>query len=111
MDTEKQERLEAKGWKVGPVQEFLALSNEEMAYIELKLALSKAMRERRLAQNLTQSQVAMRLGTSQSRIAKAEKGDPSVSIDLLVRSLFALDANLNDISHYIPQSPTRTPPP
>jgi hypothetical protein len=30
------------------------------------------------------------LASSQSRVAKMEKGDPSVSIDLLIRSLFNL---------------------
>jgi hypothetical protein len=33
---QKQKRLQAKGWKVGTVKEFLGLSNEEAAYIELK---------------------------------------------------------------------------
>src|SRR3989304_570441 len=90
MDKAKRKRLEAKGWKVGTVQEFLDLSPEETAYIELKLALSKTLQQRRQEKKLTQQQVAKILNSSQSRVAKMEAGDPSVSLDLLVRSLLAL---------------------
>ena len=47
MNQEKQERLEAQGWKVGTVPEFLELTPEETALIEIKLALSRNLRERR----------------------------------------------------------------
>jgi transcriptional regulator with XRE-family HTH domain len=39
---------------------------------------------------MTQVAVAKKIKSSQSRVAKMEAGDPSVSIDLLVRSLLAL---------------------
>ncbi|MBZ5536254.1 MAG: helix-turn-helix domain-containing protein [Acidobacteriia bacterium] len=90
METTKRKRLERKGWKVGTVQEFLGLSNEETAYIEVKLALSKTFQRRRREKRLTQQQAARLLKSSQSRVAKMEAGDPSVSLDLLVRSLLAL---------------------
>jgi predicted XRE-type DNA-binding protein len=90
MDPAKKRRLESKGWRVGSVQEFLNLSNEEAAYIEMKLALSKTFHQRRREKKLTQLQVAKLLKSSQSRVAKMESGDPSVSLDLLVRSLLAL---------------------
>ena len=93
MNSTKRKRLEAKGWKVGNVQEFLNLSPEEAAYIELKLALSKNLQDYRKAKRLTQTELAHRIKSSQSRVAKMESGDPSVSIDLLVRSLFALGAS------------------
>jgi DNA-binding XRE family transcriptional regulator len=86
----KQKRLERSGWKFGSADEFLGLTPEESAYVELKLALSKNLQERRRRKGLTQVQLARLLKSSQSRIAKMEAGDPSVSIDLLVRSLLAL---------------------
>lgn len=94
MNRTKRKRLEARGWKIGSVREFLALSPEETALIELKLHLAQRIRERRKSLNLTQSALARRLKSSQSRVAKIETGDPSVSIDLLVRSLLALGASV-----------------
>ena len=90
MKTAKKKQLETKRWKVGTVSEFLQLSPEESAYIEMKLALSKHLQERRKNKSLTQEQLARLLKSSQSRVAKMEAGDPSVSLDLLVRSLLIL---------------------
>jgi DNA-binding XRE family transcriptional regulator len=92
MNNTKRKRLEAKGWKTGNVQEFLNLSAEEAAYIELKLTLSKNLQEYRKTKRLTQTELARRIKSSQSRVAKMESGDPSVTVDLLIRSLFALGA-------------------
>jgi ribosome-binding protein aMBF1 (putative translation factor) len=93
MKTTKRKKLEKKGWKVGTAAEFLKLSPEEIDYIEMKLALSKALKKARLKHKLSQVQLAKQLKSSQSRIAKMESGDPSVSIDLLIRSLLALGAS------------------
>jgi hypothetical protein len=93
MHKAKQKRLEKWGWKVGNVDEFLKLSPHESAYVELKLALSRSLQGRRRQKQLTQEQLARLLKSSQSRVAKMEAGDPSVSIDLLVRSLLALGAS------------------
>jgi ribosome-binding protein aMBF1 (putative translation factor) len=90
MKKQKRARLEAQGWRVGDTTEFLNLSEEEAALIELKADLGAAIRERRKASRMTQSSLAKKLGSSQSRIAKMESGDPSVSLDLQLRSLFAL---------------------
>ena len=93
MNTGKRKRLEAHGWKIGNAAEFLHLSPEEAAYVEVKLALSKRLQATRREKNLSQEQVAQLLKSSQSRVAKMEAGDPTVSIDLLVRSLLALGAS------------------
>ena len=90
MNTAKRKHLESKGWKVGTAKEFLNLSPEESAYVELKLELSKILQQTRRENEMTQEQLARLLKSSQSRVAKMEIGDPSVSVDLLVRSLFAL---------------------
>jgi DNA-binding XRE family transcriptional regulator len=93
MKSSKRKSIEAKGWKVGTVQEFLNLSPEEVAYIELKLSLSKKLKNYRKSKRLTQAELARRIKSSQSRVAKMEAGDPSVSIDLMIRSFFALGAS------------------
>ena len=90
MNTAKRKHLESKGWKVGTGKEFLNLSPEESAYVELKLELSKILLQTRRENEMTQEQLARLLKSSQSRVAKMEIGDPSVSLDLLVRSLFAM---------------------
>lgn len=101
MNNAKKKRLEAKGFKVGNVQEFLNLSPDEVAFIELKLALSKKLQDYRKSKRLTQVELARRIKSSQSRVAKMEAGDPSVSIDLLIRSLFALGASRKQLSDII----------
>jgi predicted XRE-type DNA-binding protein len=90
MDEEKRLKLEQAGWRVGSTEEFLELSPEEANYIELKLALASSLREMRTSKNLTQAELATLLKSSQSRVAKMEAGDPTVSLDLLVRSLLSL---------------------
>lgn len=77
-------------WVEGDVQTFLSLSDADMKLIEARLAISRLLKATRKSQKLTQKAVADRLGTSQSRVAKIEAGDPSVSMDLLFRSAFSL---------------------
>jgi len=101
MDKGKKKKLESKGYKVGSVDEFLGLNKKESEYIELKFALSQALLERRKQSNLTQVQLAKMLKSSQSRIAKMEKGDPTVTIDLLVKSLLVMGATKESIAKVI----------
>jgi DNA-binding XRE family transcriptional regulator len=90
MKPSKRKRLEAAGWRVGSATEFLDLSAEEAAYVDLKLALGQTLRRARTRRRLTQATLAKQLGSSQSRVAKMEAGDPSVSLDLQVKALLAL---------------------
>lgn len=101
MDKKKKKLLESKGYRVGPVDQFLGLSKEEAEYIELKLALSQALTQRRKKVKLTQAQLAKMLNSSQSRVAKMEKGDPSVSVDLLVKSLLVMGSDKKSIAKAI----------
>ena len=98
MKPEKERRLEAVGWKQTTVREFLNLSEADAQYIETKLALSRRLRQLRERRHLTQTKAASLLKTSQSRLARMEAGDPSVSLDLLVRGLFALGASWKDLA-------------
>jgi predicted XRE-type DNA-binding protein len=97
MKLEKKRRLEAAGWRETTVKEFLNLSDADAQYIETKLALSRRLRALREQRQLTQTKAAALLKTSQSRLARMEAGDPSVSLDLLVRGLFALGATWKEL--------------
>jgi DNA-binding XRE family transcriptional regulator len=97
----KREALGRKGWKVGSADDFLNLSAEESAYIEMKIALSETLRERRQHEKLSQTELAKLVHSSQSRIAKMEAGDPSVSIDLLMKSLLALGVTKKELGRSI----------
>ena len=101
MDKAKRKRLEAKGWRFGTVEEFLQLTPEESRYIEMKLALSRKLNERRREKKMTRRQLARLLKSSQSQVAEMEEGDPSVSLDLLVRSLLYLGAQQKDLARMI----------
>lgn len=115
----KRRRLESKGWKVGSAAEFLGLSADEALFVELKVTLSRLLGSVRRGRNLTQTQVAKLVQSSQSRVAKMESGDPTVSVDLLVRSLLALGATAKELGHAIshvkpinsgsPSNPRRRP--
>jgi predicted XRE-type DNA-binding protein len=98
MKPNKKGKLEAAGWKVGNANDFLGLSADEAAYIELKLALSEQLRKRRLKKKLTQIEVAEIVASSQSRVAKMESGDATVTVDLLVKSLLALGATRKELA-------------
>jgi hypothetical protein len=94
----KRGKLEAAGWRVGSAEEFLELSAEEAAFVDLKLALSTELRDRRSASGLTQVELARKMGSSQSRVAKMEASDPEVTVDLLIKGLLATGASRRDIA-------------
>lgn len=107
MKKKKRDRLEAAGWTFGGATEFLGLSAAEESLIGIRLALSESLRARRQAQHVTQVALAKRLKSSQSRVAKMEAGDPSVSMDLLLRSLFVLGAQPKEIARAIDRPAAR----
>jgi DNA-binding XRE family transcriptional regulator len=100
MDQAKRQSLESKGWKIGTVSDFLELTLEETMFVEIKLALSQNLKERR-QKLMTQSELATKISSSQPRIAKAENGDASVSIELLIRAMLAAGATPQDIGQVI----------
>jgi predicted XRE-type DNA-binding protein len=101
MKPSKKAKLEAAGWKVGTATDFLGLSADETAYIELKLALSEELRKKRLKNKLTQIELAQLVASSQSRVAKMEAGDATVTLDLLVKTLLALGTTRKQLAHAI----------
>jgi len=101
MKTTKRKALEKRGWKVGTAQEFLGLSDEESMIIELKLAMAESLKELRQSNRLSQEELAKILHSSQSRIAKMEAGDRSVSIELLLRALLRLGTTRRELARLI----------
>lgn len=101
MKVEKRKRLELAGWRVGNARDFLELSDDEAQFVEIKLALARRLRELREKRNWTQADLAKRVGSSQSRVAKMEAADPTVSVDLLVRSLLAVGANRRELGKIV----------
>jgi DNA-binding XRE family transcriptional regulator len=101
MRDHKCQRLQAKGWRIGTPAQFLGLSKQEAAYVELRLKLADGLKARRVRRHLTQVDLARAVRSSQSRVAKMEAGDPSVSLDLLVRSLIALGASSRELARII----------
>lgn len=105
MENRKKKRRERKGWKVGSAEDFLGLTREEAEYIELKLLLGESLASRRKANGLRQVELAGLLQSSQSRVAKMEKGDDTVSLDLLIRSLLALGATRRELAKILSATP------
>ena len=101
MKANKRKQLEAAGWRVGGAAEFLNLTPEEAALVEMKMNLARRLRELRARRGLSQVGAARLLGSSQSRVAKMEAGDVSVSVDLLVRSLLTIGASRQEIGKAI----------
>jgi ribosome-binding protein aMBF1 (putative translation factor) len=103
MRVSKRRKLAAKGWVTGDAKEFLGLSKDEAAYIELRLKLAEGLKSKRQSQGVTQTELAQTLSSSQSRVAKMEAGDPTVSLDLLVKSLLALGTSRRQLASIIAQ--------
>jgi DNA-binding XRE family transcriptional regulator len=101
MKTEKVKRLEKAGWKVGDTKGFLGLDASEAEFVEIKLGLARRLRELRAQHSWTQADLAARLGSSQSRVAKMEAADSTVSVDLLVRSLLTAGADRKDVGRAV----------
>ena len=101
MKSDKKARLERAGWVVGVAAQFLKLSAQEQRFVELKLALAAGVRQLRERRGLTQAALARRLGSSQSRVAKMEAADTSVSLDLMMRSLLSIGATAGEIARLI----------
>ena len=101
MKASKRGRLEKAGWNVGDAQEFLELSDAEIALVDVRVSLARDLRRRRKEKKISQATLAKRIGSSQSRVAKMEAGDPSVTIDLLMRTLLSTGSTPAEIARVI----------
>jgi predicted XRE-type DNA-binding protein len=101
MDEQKRKRLEAVGWAVGDASDFLGLTPVEAELVELKTRLALFAKEQRKVSNLSQDALAKKMGSSQSRVAKIESGDPTVSLDLIVRALLTSGVTRKELAEVI----------
>lgn len=78
-------------------QELLKKEGVKKAYDKLgpEFAVIEAIMEKRLAQGLTQAQLARRIGTRQSAIARLESGTYNPTLSFLRKVTGALDAQLD----------------
>lgn len=98
MNNTKREKLVEAGWRVADSVEFLGLSDAEKALLDIRETLGRCVKGRRAETSLTQAQLAVRMGSSQSRVARIEAGDPTVSLELMIRAMLALGADRNAIA-------------
>lgn len=101
MKAEKRRKLEDGGWQVGDAADFLGLNASDAEFVEIKLALARKLRQLREDHHWTQAELAKRVGSSQSRVAKMEAGDPTVSVDLLMKSLLAAGADRHEVGRVV----------
>ena len=81
--------LQAAGWDIGDAADFLEMSNEERQLLDARVELALAIRQQRIAVNLSQKELGAKLKTSQPRVAKIERAATDVSLDQLVRAFAA----------------------
>lgn len=105
MDRAKRRRLEAAGWRFGTVDEFLNLTPDESELIELRLTLSRAVKQERKRLKLTQTKAAKKLSTTQPRVSRMEAGDPSISLDYILQCLFRLGMTNKTLGKTIQSAP------
>jgi len=101
MKADKRRKFEHSGWRVGDAKDFLNLTAGESEFVEIKLALARRVRQLREEHNWTQADFARMVGSSQSRVAKMEAADPTVSVDLLVRSLLAAGDDRRELGRVV----------
>jgi len=101
MNEERRRRLAERGWRIGSAEELLGLTEDEVVYIEIFLALAASLRKTRKRLGLTQAQLAMKIGSSQSRVAKMEVGDPTVTIDRIIRAHLTLGVSAGELAAVI----------
>jgi DNA-binding XRE family transcriptional regulator len=108
MKADHKRRLERAGWVVSDAADFLGLDASQRSFIDLKLALAAGVRRARERHGMTQAALAKRLRSSQSRVAKIEAGEASVSLDLIVRSLLSAGSSPAEIAGIIRRAGART---
>lgn len=98
MDAKQKKRLKADGWRFGSYADFLGLTDAEVVLVELRASLAAALKARRARLGVTQVELAKRLRSSQSRVAKMEAGNSAVSFELLMRALLVLGVSRRELA-------------
>ena len=99
LHADKLKRVLEMGGRVTTVQEWLDLSDEEVALLDMKIELGKKLEALRRRKKLTQQEVAELLQTSQGRVSKMERGQ--ASLDQLAWSLLVMGESRERIARVI----------
>lgn len=99
LSDKKKARIEAIGGRVTTVEEWLDLTSEEVAIIDMKIRLGEELKARRKKKRLSQERAAEILKTSQGRVSKLEKGQ--ATLDQLARSVLALGGSTKEVGRAI----------
>ncbi len=99
LSAKKIARIEAMGGRVTTVEEWLHLTPEEVAIIDMKIRLGEELKAQRKTKRLSQEKAAKLLKTSQGRVSKMEKGQ--ASLEQLVGSVLALGGSRRRLARAI----------
>ncbi|HLK57811.1 MAG TPA: helix-turn-helix domain-containing protein [Chthonomonadaceae bacterium] len=101
MDEETRARLEAAGFRETTVQELFGLTPEENEHIETRLALARLLKQLRQELHLTQKMMAVRIHSDQANVSRAEKNDPTISLEWMLKAIYALGADRERVAKAI----------
>ncbi len=100
MDTAERARMEARGYMiVDDPADWLGLDDVERQIVDFRVRLGREIRRRREQSKLTQAELAKAIGSSQSRVAKAEGTADGVGLDLLMRAFFATGGQIGELAN------------
>jgi predicted XRE-type DNA-binding protein len=94
----KRKKLEAKGYKVTDSAEWLGLSREEAQIVDMRVALAQELERVRKAKGITQAELAKRVGTKQSGVARMLNNPDTSTMDNLIKALIALGEPISKIA-------------
>ena len=102
MDARERAKIEAMGYGiVDDAADWLELTQIERHIVDVRVRLGREIRRRRAEAGLSQAQLAEKIGSSQSRVAKAEGTAPGVAIDLMMRVFFATGGTVDELAQAI----------
>jgi DNA-binding XRE family transcriptional regulator len=97
------EKKRKDGWAEGDAADFLGLDNAESRLIDMKISAVFAIRRLRAEKDMTQAQLAKAIGISQPRLAKLESLGAGVSLDQIMKALFAVGGSVSDLVTFPPK--------
>ena len=94
----KKRILEVNGYKVTDSDAWLGLSKEESQLVDIRVALAQELERVRKAKGITQAELARRVGTKQSGVARMLNNPDTSTMDNLVKGLMALGEPISKIA-------------
>lgn len=98
LDKTRIKKLENAGWKMGDFGDAFALSAEDRAFVEMRLAAAREVDRLREEQGVSQRELARRMGTKQPTVSRMLAEPSSTTFDSLFRALLALGSTPRQIA-------------